>query len=396
MPKTPNDISRIWAVIPVFNNKDTVVDVARQARHWLEHVVVVDDGSTDTDVEKLFSGADITVLKHERNLGKGAALCTALNYLHGKDAVYMLTLDADGQHDPNDIEHFLPLLQEDDGTIILGVRDFNAPNVPKSSRFGRAFSNFWLHLETGQMVEDSQSGFRAYPVNYLAQMKLEGRRYDFEVEVLTRAVWSGLTLKQVPIRVFYPPAELRVSSFRPVLDNVRISLMHMRLVGRRLIPWPHPKLIKRGRAGNAINSLMHPIALLKRLLRENATPLGLAVSAGVGIFMGTLPLIFMHILAIAYVTARLHLNAVMALAVQNLCMPPFVPLACIGVGHFVLYRQGFDDVTWRTVVLELPDRLLEWLIGSLILAPVLASVMGVIVFIFARLFQRMSMGQTNG
>ncbi len=384
LPPDPVDASRIWAVVPAFNNKDTVFEVARKCRQQLRHVLVVDDGSTDIAVEKLFSGTDIVVLRHARNLGKGAAIRTALEYICKEQGEVMFTIDADGQHHPEDIGRFIPLLTQDPGAIIVGARDFNSPNVPGKSRFGRAFSNFWLRLETGQAIDDSQSGFRAYPVKYLSRMHLDGRRYDFEVEVLTRAAWSGLQLKQVPINVFYPPAEMRVSSFRPVLDNLRIALMHTRLVARRLLPVPYPKLIKRPSGGYARSLLTHPVKLLKVLLKEHATPLGLAVSAGVGMLLGVLPLVSVHILVIIYVASRLHLNKVMAVGVQNLCMPPFVPAACIELGHFILHKQWLTDITWKTVFGEIPKRLWEWLLGSLILAPVLAAIVGVAVFFVAQ------------
>lgn len=376
----PIDTSHIWAVIPTFNNKDAVFDVAYKCRQRLKHVLVVDDGSTDTDVEKLFSGTDIVVLRHSQNLGKGMALRTALNYINNNDAEFMLTIDADGQHDPEDIDCFMPYLQQNGNAIIVGIRDFNSPNIPGKSRFGRAFSNFWLRLETGKAIDDSQSGFRIYPVKYLTQIKVDGRRYDFETEVLTRAVWSGLELKQVGIKVFYPPGDSRVSSFRPILDNLRIALMHARLVGRQLLPLPHPKLIRHTRTEHVSDLLMHPIKLLKDLLKENATPAGLAVSAGVGMLLGVLPLISVHILAIIYVTSRLHLNKIMAVAVQNLCMPPFIPVACIELGHFMLYKRWLTDITWKTVFGEIPKRLWEWLLGSLILAPIFAVIIGVAVF----------------
>jgi len=156
--------------------------------------------------------------------------------------------------------------------------------------------------------------------------------------------------------------------------------MHARLVGRQLLPLPYPKLVRHTRTEHASVLLMHPIRLLKDLLKENVTPTGLAVSAGVGMFLGVLPLLSVHILTIIYVTSRLHLNKIMAVAVQNLCMPPFIPVACIELGHFMLYKRWLTDITWKTVFTEIPKRLWEWLLGSLILAPILAVIIGVAVF----------------
>ena len=124
---------------------------------------------------------------------------------------------------------------------------------PVKSRFGRRFANFWLRIETGLYIDDCQSGFRAYPLKYLSQMKFRGAHYDFEAEVLARAAWAGLGLRTVPIEVYYPAPEERVSSFRPFLDNLRLTHTHAMLVRRRLLPFPHRRLVP-GRKGAGIDA----------------------------------------------------------------------------------------------------------------------------------------------
>jgi uncharacterized protein (DUF2062 family) len=215
-------------------------------------------------------------------------------------------------------------------------------------------------------------------------MKFAGRRYDFEAEVLVRSAWAGLKLKEIPINVFYPPEKERVSGFRPLMDNLSISLMHTRLIMRRLMPIPYPKLVILPGHYTAKDILRHPVKFLRKLLAENANPLGLAVSAAAGVFLGVLPIVSLHIVSTIYVTERLHLNKIMALAVQNICMPPFVPIACIELGHFMLYGKWFTDVSWQAVFGVIPQRLWEWFLGSLILAPLLAAITGVIVYLSAR------------
>ena len=124
---------------------------------------------------------------------------------------------------------------------------------------------------------------------------------------------------------------------------------------------------------------------MREQLSQHATPGGLAASAAVGVFLGVLPLIGAHIVAIAYVTSRLRLNKVMALAIQNLCMPPFVPVACIEVGHLLLRGRWLVEASWDNAVVELPSRLLEWLVGSLVLAPLLAGLAAGATYLLARL-----------
>jgi glycosyltransferase involved in cell wall biosynthesis len=164
----------VWVAIPVFNNKDTVRAVAMACRDELPNVVVVDDGSTDTDVLSLLKDTGVVVLKHDRNKGKGRAILTALQYVREHGARYVITIDADGQHHPRDIRNFLPLLADQSETLIIGARRLDAPNRPRSSRFGMRFSDFWLSVETGIAMKDTQSGFRAYPVANIWQINLDG------------------------------------------------------------------------------------------------------------------------------------------------------------------------------------------------------------------------------
>ena len=378
---------RVWIVVPVFNNKDTVKSVVAECCSIMKHVLVVDDGSTDADMASLLAGLDVVLLKHERNLGKGEAILTASRYVEEQGGCFMITIDADGQHYPRDIEKFLPVLSEDRPGIIIGSRNFNTEQVPASSRFGRSFANFWLKVEAGVTIDDCQSGFRAYPVHYLNQLEFKGSRYDFEAEVLAKAAWAGLSLSTVPIEVKYPKREERISHFKPFLDNLRLSLIHSMLVGRRLLPLPHKKLVKTG-PGFDLSLLRHPVKVLRRLLQENATPEGLAMSAGIGLFLAVLPILFAHTLVILYVALRLNLNKVVALNVQHIAMPPFVPALCIQVGYYMRHGQWLTDLSFTTVFEQFSSRLYEWFLGSLIVAPLFAVLIGAVVFISATVIRK--------
>jgi glycosyltransferase involved in cell wall biosynthesis len=381
-----NSSQHIWCAVPVYNNKGTVRDIVQGCRSVLEKVVVIDDGSTDADVASLLAGIDAVVLRHDKNSGKGRAVLSAARYIEEQGGDYMITIDADGQHNPADIEKFIPLLDEKAPAIIIGSRNFDTENVPGKSRFGRKFANLWLHVETGVHIDDCQSGFRAYPVTYLNRMKFRGSHYDFEAEVLAKAVWAGLSLKTVNIGVVYPEPEKRVSSFRPFLDNLRISHTHVMLVGSRLIPFRHRQLVERPRTD--FKMLRHPGRLLLLLLKENATPAGLAMSAAVGIFLAVLPLMFLHTVIILYVAARLNLNKIVAVNVQHLCMPPFVPALCIEIGFFMRNGRWLTNISFETVFAQFSDRLLEWLLGSLVIAPLGAVLIAVITFFSAAFIKR--------
>ncbi len=377
---------RIWCAIPVFNNKNTVKEIVAECSSIMKNVVVVDDGSSDTEIESLLSDMDVVVLKHERNLGKGRAVLTASRYIEAQGGLYMITIDADGQHYPRDIKKFLPLMQESDSNLIIGCRNFNSENIPAKSRFGRKFANLWMRIETGIHIDDSQSGFRSYPVKYLNRMKFKGSHYDFEAEVLAKAAWAGLNLMTVEIDVRYPKPGDRVSGFKPFLDNLRISLIHSMLVGRRLLPLKHKRLLEGKKKDLTI--LRHPGKFIMMLLKENATPEGLAMAAAAGAFFAILPLLFSHTIVILYVAARLNLNKVVAVNVQHFFMPPFVPALCIEAGYFMRHGRWLTDISFATVFSQFPDRLLEWFLGSLIIAPLGAALMGTIFFSAATLIRK--------
>jgi len=373
----------IWCVIPVYNNKDTVKNVAIKCLSILNNVVVVDDGSDDEDISALLSELDVIVLKHKENLGKGKAILTAAKYIEKSGGKHMITIDADGQHNPEDINKFIPLILENEYNFVIGCRNFNTENIPKKSRFGREFANFWLRIEAGIYVNDCQSGFRSYPVRYLNEISFMGKHYDFEAEVLAKAVWSGLELKTVEVDVYYPKPSERVSSFKPILDNFRISLIHTMLVLMRLLPIKHKRLVEKEKPDYK-KMLRHPGKFLKNLIIEHASPKELAISASVGTLLAILPLLFVHTIVILYFSMRLNLNKIMALNIQHFFMPPFVPLLCIELGYYMTHGCWLSITSFDAFSSQLSDRLLEWFLGSLILAPLGAILTGIVVYFAAR------------
>ena len=382
---------KIACVIPHYNHTATLFRVAEEARRRLADVIVVDDGSTalPPDFAERLAALDVKLIRHRRNLGKGAALLTAARELCAEGFDTMISLDADGQHDPRELPRFLRAIRENPDAVIVGCRDFaRAGNVPAASRFGRAFSNFWCRLETGVRCGDTQSGFRAYPLRPLGRLKLRCRRYNFEIEALVRLLWGGCGLVDIPISVRYEKPGVRISHFDPWRDNLRLSLLHSLLVLRRLLPIPNRRLVPRPPADPAASLLRHPAEFLKRLLRENADPAGLALSAAVGTFLAVLPLVGIHMAVILYVCLRMRLNKVMALAIQNLFMPPLSPFLCIELGYFMRHGSFWTEFTLKSCVGEMHHRLFEWLLGSLVLAPCFAAIVWAAVYLCASSLRR--------
>lgn len=223
----------VCAVIPVYNHGGTLRAVAEKTLRQLPDVLVVDDGSTDCNPAELLRGLPVLLLRQDVNSGKGAALLRALSLLRRMEFRYMLTLDADGQHDPADIPAFLKWTDKDN-VFAVGCRNFSGQPVPFGSKLGRALSNGLFRLESGTDSRDCQSGFRMYPVRLISELRFSCSRYDFEAEVLARAAWAGAEFHDVPVRVFYPEPGQRITHFRKLPELTRLTLLHLRLLTSRL------------------------------------------------------------------------------------------------------------------------------------------------------------------
>ncbi len=380
---------KVLVVIPVYNHAKTLRTVAEGVLRVHSKLLIVDDGSTDLpsalNEEHPLYGLPVRYVRLPKNQGKGATILKAAAIAEREGMTHILTIDADGQHSPEDIPRFFAALRETPLAIIVGARDFSVDNVPGSSRFGRKFSNFWFKVHTSEETEDVQSGFRLYPLAVLSVLGCRESRYSFETEVLVKASWAGFSVRNVPVHVFYPPKAERISHFSPFWDNLRISLLNTRLTIRSILPVPQKKY-HQDSSGRI--SVLHPLRSLRRLLADRATPQNLALAAAVGMFIGTLPLFGLHSILIILLCGAWKLNKLTGLAISQLCIPPFVPASCIEIGHFLRYKKFLTELSVQSLGYEAPARLLEWILGSLLLAPVLAGLLWLMVFILAILTQR--------
>ncbi len=381
--------SKTLIVIPVYNHARTVRRVVQAALDTGLPVLVVDDGSIDTIATEV-DGLDCSLVQLPENRGKGAAIITGVRFAadHGFEAI--VTIDADGQHDPEESTKLIERAESNSWpVIVIGAREMVEESVPRSSHFGRTFSNFWVRIECGRDLSDTQSGMRLYPVNYLLQLNLQRVRYDFEIEVLVKSVWAGVGVDSVPVSVHYPPGKQRVSHFHKLIDNYRLTVLHTKLVSRRLLPLSHEKIVVETEAQDKPRKIAvkNPIKVLKNLCVENASPFLLAVAVWLGIFLGALPLLAIHTIVIIYVAHRLHLNKIAAIAASQFCMPPVVPGLCVEVGHYMLKGNFLTDLSWEAWGLQAHYRLLDWLLGSLLVGPLLGLVGGAIVYIASRRLQ---------
>ena len=205
----------ILALIPAWNEASRLGPVVEAAGEHLP-VLVVDDGSDD-ETAAVAEAAGSTVLRHDENLGKGVALMTGFDRAlsHGYDAV--VTLDADGQHDPGDIPKFLRAYRTGRWDLIIGQRDFSKMPFPRG--YTNPFGSWLLSVILGQPIPDNQSGFRLHDRRLLDVLDLTRTGFELEVEVIIQAICRGMRIGWVEIRTIYDTG--KKSYFHPLKDSAR-------------------------------------------------------------------------------------------------------------------------------------------------------------------------------
>jgi glycosyltransferase involved in cell wall biosynthesis len=220
---------KVCVLIPTYNNAQTISSLITDVLRYTNNIIVVNDGSTD-DTETLLQQHDVTIVGYKKNVGKGWALRQGFRKAVALGYDYAITIDSDGQHFANDLPVFINAINEHPNAILIGARNMEQSSVPGKSSFGNKFSNFWFWVETGLKLPDTQSGYRLYPVKALSSRTFFTRKYEFEIEVIVRAAWAGIEVTTVPVKVFYPEKEKRISHFRPFRDFSRISVLNTVLV----------------------------------------------------------------------------------------------------------------------------------------------------------------------
>lgn len=261
----PRDIARsYWVVIPAYNEAETVRDVAMRARQQCANVVVVDDGSTDSTFRAV-AGLDVTVLRNEENCGKAGSLSRGFEHALAQGAIGVITLDADGQHAPEEIPSFVKRSLDDPTAFLVGVRRRDQRKASPRRYIANRVADFWIGWAAGQPIEDSQSGFRLYPAGLLREVTLKhnrSRSFVFESEIVIEAARRGFQCRNVAITVA-PRSGPRPSHFRPVLDILKIT---------RMVAW---KLLSRGMFLQGLCAVLtssenkRPVEFRTKEVREN-------------------------------------------------------------------------------------------------------------------------------
>jgi GT2 family glycosyltransferase len=226
---------RPCAIVPVYNHGESACRTVATLAGLNVPIFVINDGSNVPDSSLLHTlpnrFAGVQVIDHSRNGGKGAAVTTGLRAAHRAGFTHALQIDADGQHNTDDVPRFLALAEENPDAVVVGVPQFDG-SVPKSRLVARYLTHVWIWIETWSFaIRDSMCGFRVYPLGLAAAIVDTapiGRRMDFDPEILVRLHWEGARFIGVPTRVIYHAGGL--SNFRLWHDNALISWMHVRLV----------------------------------------------------------------------------------------------------------------------------------------------------------------------
>ncbi|MDR3309677.1 MAG: glycosyltransferase family 2 protein [Tannerella sp.] len=236
------DLGLTCVIIPTYNNVGTVKAVVDDVWERTGQVVIVNDGSTDgtTEILKPYERGGVEIISYRRNRGKGYALrkgfYCAESFYRGA-----ITLDADGQHSVEEIAEFLPLIKEHPQAVIVGQRIIEG-DMPAKNTFANSFSNFWFTVFTWRRLRDTQNGYRYYPLFAMSEMYPFCRGYAAEFELLVRCAWRGFRFITVPVHVYYPPKDKRVSHFRPVVDFLRITALNIILIPLAIV-YGYPSLL---------------------------------------------------------------------------------------------------------------------------------------------------------
>ncbi len=374
-------------IIPTYNNQNTLARVLNEVLQYTRNLIVINDGSTDKTSEILDGFPEITRINFMENKGKGKALLAGFKKAEELGYEYAITIDSDGQHFAEDMPTFLTELEANnqEPILIIGSRKMDDPEVPNTSSFGNKFSSFWVWIETGINLEDTQCGLRLYPLKVVNNIKLLTPKFEFEIEIIVKTAWRKIPVKNIPVKVLYDPDE-RVTHFRPVIDIVRITLLNIWFVIYAflfVIPQKRIRQIKE-KGGKRIWK--------EDILKIDEPPLKKALAIALGVFIGIAPFWGLQTLLVFFLAQMLGLNKLLAFVFSNVSIPPFIPfilyasyqMGALVTGEEVSLNLNLDKVN---SALDVLGGMKTYLIGSFILAGLSAFCSGLIFYLLFSIFK---------
>lgn len=379
---------RCCVVLPTYNNPKTLKQVIDGVLVYTTDVIVVNDGSTDTTKEILGNYPQIVQLHQLNNIGKGHALKIGFKHAVSIGFDYAITLDTDGQHFPVDIPNFIEALDasENKNILIIGDRNMNEADVLASSAKGNRVSSFWMKAATGLKLQDSQSGFRLYPIKFMKDIRFmrSTKKFEFEIEAIVKAFWSGTEITHVPIHVLYDMKE-RVSHFRPFMDITRMVVLYTWFLLVRLF-YITPRNFFRKLKKKGLKRF-----IVEDFLGNTDSPKKKALSIALGVFIGLSPLWGFHTIIVIFLAIFLKLNKVISFAFSNISLPPFIPLVLLfslQTGNWVLGIETHYDISTIMDNFDMVQNLKSYLVGSITLSISCAIIFGGLGYILFSMFDR--------
>ncbi len=355
----------ICIVIPTYNNAGTLSLVVEKALKQQLPIVVVNDGSTDQTGTILSGYKDaVHIISYPVNQGKGYALQQAFKWAYEQGFEYAVTIDSDNQHNADNIPRFIEKLNEVGECMIMGERNMTQDGIPTKSNFGRKFSNFWFKVETWQKSNDTQTGFRLYPLKVVSRLHFFTKRFEFEIESLVRIAWENVPVVAVPVDVTYFSGEERVSHFRPFKDFTRISLLNTVLFICAYCFFLPRLLWKKAKRSNKID-------FYNLFFSPHESNLKKSTSIGFGVFMGIIPVWGFQMLTATFLAALLRLNKILVLLASNISLPPLIPFIVFGslwCGKWVLGTESVIEFSSKLTFQDVSGALFQYVIGSIVLA----------------------------
>lgn len=369
---------KICILIPTYNNAKTLSRVLNGVQEYTQHIIIVNDGSSDQTASILQQYNHLKIISLNKNQGKGNALQVGFQEALKMGYEYALTIDSDGQHYPSDIPVFIEkLLEYQKPILLIGSRNMNQDSVPKKSSFGHKFSNFWFHFETGIKLTDTQSGYRLYPLLYIPK-KFFTKKFEFEIEIIVRTAWNGIPVQNVPVQVLYDPTE-RVSHFRPFRDFTRISILNTILVFIAIFyikPRDFFRNIKKKK--------------LRQFIKEDILEINLpehtkAFSLALGVFCGIAPFWGFQTFIVIALAVLFKLNKTLAFIGSNISIPPMIPIIIISslkVGQWIVGGELLPSEVTEEFI---KNNILQYLVGSLVLASFSSIFIGLIIYLIFKM-----------
>jgi glycosyltransferase involved in cell wall biosynthesis len=368
-------------IVPTYNNQKTLKKVLDSILDFTQNIIIVNDGSTDETSEILKQYSQFTQIHHPKNIGKGRALRNGFRKAIEMHFEYAITIDSDGQHFASDIPNFIAKIQKEPNSLLIGSRNMTQENVPKKSSFGNKFSNFWFQFETGIKLEDTQSGFRLYPLKLIPK-QFYTNKFEFEIEVIVRSAWKGIVVKNIPIQILYDPAE-RVSHFRPFKDFTRISILNTVLVLNALL-YIKPRDFFRRAKKKGFKKFF-----LEDILESGDSNFKKSAAIALGVFIGISPFWGFQTVLLLFFATIFRLNKVIAYMASNVSFPPFIPFVIYGslkMGSFFVSTDAPLILDSRITLDDIQKNATQYIVGSLTLASVLALSSGLLSYMLLTAF----------